>query len=205
MSNDLNSLYRLNKADIKTASEVVARSFIEAGDYSEFSDDPAKRMKYLTKIVIMAYNHSLKYGEVYATSKNFEGFAAWLPYDKSLIPIWQYILYGMLPVIIGIGKEARKRLTHFDNISKKKHKEHANFPHWYLYNLAVDPKHQGKGWASALLNPMLARSDREKLPCYLETGDRNVSFYEHFGFEVLEHITVVEYDEDVYVMMRFAR
>jgi ribosomal protein S18 acetylase RimI-like enzyme len=111
----------------------------------------------------------------------------------------------MLPMIIGMGKKARKELLFYDNLNKIKHKEHANFPHWYLYNIAVDPKYQGKGWASVLLNPMLAKADKEKLPCYLETGDRNVQFYKHFGFEVIEHIPVAEYDNDIWYMMRYPK
>ena len=202
MTGDLNSLYRLTKEEIKSASEIAAKAIIEAGDYSKFSDDPAKKLKYLTKIVNMAYSYTHKYGELHATSKNLEGFAAWLPYDKVNIPLWRYILYGMLSVVIRIGKEARKELFAFDNLVKKKRKEHVNFPHWYLYNLAVDPKHQGKGWTSVLLNPMLARADKDRLPCYLETGERNVKLYEHFGFEVIEQISVPEFDEDMFLMLR---
>lgn len=205
MTDNLNSLYRLTKDDIKPASEIAAKAFFEAGHYSKFSDDPAKRMKYIIKIIYMAYNYSHKFGEIHAPSKNLESIAAWLPHDKVNIPIWRYILYGMLPVIIGIGKEARKELTIFDNLCKKKHKEHANFPHWYLYNLAVDPKHQAKGWASVLLNPMLAKADKDRLPCYLETGERNIKLYEHFGFEVIERISVPEFDEDMCIMMRYSK
>lgn len=202
MSNELNSLYRLKKADIKLASEIVAKAFLKAGDYSRLSADPAKRLKYVIKMVKSAYRYSLKFGELYATSKNFEGFAAWLPHDKVRVPIWHHIRCGMLPVIIEMGKVARKELLFYDNLNKKKHEVHGNFPHWYLYNIAVDPKHQGKGWASVLLNPMLAKADKEKLPCYLETSDRNVSMYKHFGFEVIEHISLPEYD-DLWLMMRY--
>jgi ribosomal protein S18 acetylase RimI-like enzyme len=203
VSDDLDSLYQMTRAEIKFASEIVAKAFCEAGDYSKFSADMAKRMKYVAKIGEMAYRYSLKFGIVYATSENMEGVAAWLPHDKVNIPIWQYIWYGGLPIVIRIGKEARKELLFYDNLNKKKHKEHANFPHWYLYNIAVDPNHQGRGWASVLLNPMLAKADQDKLPCYLETAERNLSLYQHFGFEVIEHVHVPQYNNDGYVMMRY--
>lgn len=203
MVNDLNSLYRLTKSSVRRASEIAAKAFFEAGDFSSLSSDPSNRMKYLIKTMNMVCRYSLNFGEVYATSQNLEGIAAWLPYNKVKISNWQYIRFGMLPVIIGVGKEIRKELLLYDKLCKKKHKEYADFPHWYLYNLAVDPKHQGKGWTSVLLNPMLARADKEKLPCYLETNERNVALYEHFGFEVIEQISLPEFDNDIWLMMRY--
>ena len=42
-----------------------------------------------------------------------------------------------------------------------------------------------------LLNPMLKRIDDEKLPIWLETNlKRNVIFYEHFDFNILEEIII---------------
>ncbi|MFW9949842.1 MAG: GNAT family N-acetyltransferase, partial [Candidatus Thorarchaeota archaeon] len=64
-------------------------------------------------------------------------------------------------------------------------------------------EHQGKGWARALLNPMIVRADKDKLPCYLETGERNVTLYEKFGFEVINRISVPKFDNDIYLMMRY--
>ena len=203
MPNDLNSLFRLTKSNIKNASKVAAKAYFEADDFSTFSTNPTERKKYITKTMSMTFRYSLKFGEVYATSQNLEGIAAWLPFNHTKIPIWQYIRFGMIPVIIGVGKKVRKELLYFDKLGKEKHKQYASFPHIYLYNLAVDPDHQGKGWASVLLNPMLAKADKEKLPCYLETGDRNVPLYKHFGFEVIERVSVAEFDDVMWIMMRY--
>jgi ribosomal protein S18 acetylase RimI-like enzyme len=201
--NDLNSLYQLKKVDIKLASKIAARAYIEAEDFSSLSIDPAKRKKNLIRTMGMTFRYSLKYGVVHAPSQNIEGVAAWLPHNRVKIPTWQYIRLGMLPVVISAGKDVRNELMHFDRLAKQKHKEHANFPHLYLYNLAVDPKHQRKGWTSVLLNPMLAKADELRLPCYLESPERNVSLYEHFGFEVKEHISLPEFENDIWIMMRY--
>ena len=205
MFNDLNSLYRLTKADIKLASKIVAKAYFEAEDFSSFSTDPSKRMKHLIKTMGMTLRYTFKFGGVYAPSPNLEGVVAWLPHNKVKIPIWQYVRLGMLPVIAGVGKDVRNELLLYDRLSKKKHKEYANFPHLYLYNIAVDPEHQGKGWASVLLNPMLAKADKQRLPCYLESPERNVSLYEHYGFEVLEHISLPDADNDIWLMMRYSK
>ena len=63
------------------------------------------------------------------------------------------------------------------------------YPHWYLFLLGVAPEHQGKGIGSALLQPMLERCGIERLPIYLDTGNKeNVSFYQRKGFEIIGEV-----------------
>ena len=52
---------------------------------------------------------------------------------------------------------------------EKRHYELAPMEHWYLVALAVNPEHQGKGYASKLLKERLPAIDKQGLPCYLET------------------------------------
>lgn len=82
-------------------------------------------------------------------------------------------------------------------------KRHTPFRHWYLQLLGVDPGHQGQGYATALVNPMLARFDREGLPCCLDTmnGD-NVAFYERFGFRVAAKSLVPKTQIGLWLMAR---
>lgn len=64
-------------------------------------------------------------------------------------------------------------------------KQHPTEPHWYLALLGTDPDHQGKGFGSAALAPILGRCDEEGTPAYLESSkEENVPFYERHGFEV---------------------
>jgi GNAT superfamily N-acetyltransferase len=64
-------------------------------------------------------------------------------------------------------------------------------PYWYLGPIGVDPKYQGKGFASKLLKPILRRIDKQNVPVWLETNlKRNLSFYEHFDFYKLEEIII---------------
>ena len=90
-----------------------------------------------------------------------------------------------------------------DKYMENKHKELVPNKHWYLVVLAVDPQHQGKGYASRLLNEMLSEIDEEGLPCYLETdGEKNVSMYQHFGFEVVDEFVVPVTKDKVVAMLR---
>ena len=208
MFNDLADLFRLDKTNIHLVgkvSKVAARAYFEADDFTYSSIDPSKQMKFLIKLMNLTYRISLKYGYVYAPTENIEGVAGWLPHDKINLTNWHYIRNGALSVVISAGKEGRKQLMRYSNLALKKHKQHANFPHMYLYNLAIDPKHQGNGYASRLLKPMFAKLDENNLPCYLETGERNISLYEHFGFELVEQINLPESDNTGWLMMRYSK
>jgi ribosomal protein S18 acetylase RimI-like enzyme len=90
-----------------------------------------------------------------------------------------------------------------DNYVEKKHRELVPIKHWYLYLLGVDPQHQGRGYASKLLNEMLTVTDGEGLPCFLETqGSQNVSMYQHFGFRVVDEFTVPNTQVTLVAMLR---
>lgn len=68
-------------------------------------------------------------------------------------------------------------------------KTHPTEPHYYLFAIAARPQAQGCGLGGALMRNALARIDAEGMPAYLENSkERNISFYRHFGFEVIEQI-----------------
>jgi GNAT superfamily N-acetyltransferase len=70
-------------------------------------------------------------------------------------------------------------------------RHHPQEPHWYLPFIGVDPARQGQGLGAALLRPVLAQCDRERLPAYLEsTNPRNRPLYERNGFEAVGEIRV---------------
>jgi GNAT superfamily N-acetyltransferase len=64
-------------------------------------------------------------------------------------------------------------------------------PHWYLAILGTEPSEQGRGIGSALLAPVLARCDDERMLAYLESSKaENLPFYERHGFRVAEELRV---------------
>jgi ribosomal protein S18 acetylase RimI-like enzyme len=61
--------------------------------------------------------------------------------------------------------------------------------HYYLSVLGTDPGRRGEGIGSALLQPVLARCDAERVPAYLETAtEGNVGFYARHGFEIMRRL-----------------
>jgi GNAT superfamily N-acetyltransferase len=111
------------------------------------------------------------------------GAAIW--HDSTRTPgLWERIVFAlrMLPLL---GTRALLIGRGFDQLAVF----HPREPHWYLYALGTDPRHQGKGIGSQLFGPMLTRCDAERRTAYLEASrPQNVPYYERFGFKVVgEH------------------
>lgn len=65
--------------------------------------------------------------------------------------------------------------------------------HWHLGPVGVLPSHQGKGIGTKLLSRFCQDVDECLSPAYLETDtDRNVRFYERFGFEVVKETEIFD-------------
>ena len=78
-------------------------------------------------------------------------------------------------------------------------------PHWYLLALGVAPTQQGRGFGSALLQPILARADADGVSCYLETFNaRLVAFYRKQGFRVVAEERVANGGPSFWGMVRDA-
>ena len=65
--------------------------------------------------------------------------------------------------------------------------------HWHLGPVGVLPSQQGKGIGTKLLNRFCQEVDSCLSPAYLETDtDKNVRFYERFGFEVVKETDIFD-------------
>jgi ribosomal protein S18 acetylase RimI-like enzyme len=76
-------------------------------------------------------------------------------------------------------------------------------PHWYLAVLGTDPSAQGRGLGSALLRSRLSRCDDLRFPAYLESSkERNIAYYERFGFRVTGELRLPDGGPTVWPMWR---
>ena len=65
--------------------------------------------------------------------------------------------------------------------------------HWHLGPVGVLPSYQGKGIGTKLLSRFCQEVDACLSPAYLETdSDKNVRFYERFGFEVVKETEIFD-------------
>jgi len=187
----LNNLVLLTKSQIKPASKMLARALQDDPLFAYFIPDDFKRKSKLHCILECLIRYGVLYGEVYAISPNLEGVAMWFPPGRAEMTLWRTIRCGGFFLYFKVGRKVLSRVLGFFNYAFKVHSRHAPFPHWYGGLIGVDPKFQGRGYASTLIKPMLARIDQEHLPCYIETeNEKNVSIFQHYGFKVIELDTI---------------
>lgn len=78
--------------------------------------------------------------------------------------------------------------------------------HHLLATLGVIAGERGRGIGSALLAPVLAQADEERIDAYLETSaGENLRFYARLGFEISGHVLVPDGGPPVWSMTRRPR
>ena len=203
MSHKLEDLIRLKKNQVKHAALIFAKAFHNDPLAKWFFSEKEKRQKMLEHYFRFKIRYGLLFGEVYATSTNIEGLAVWLPSQYVKMTNWRTFQAGGLSLFPKLGIENIKKMLSAGNFINNIHHQYANFPHWYLSPIGVDPEYQGKGFASTLLRAMFNRSDKEKIPCLLETqSEINVDIYKHFGFEVVEKTVFPNTNLNHWIMLR---
>jgi ribosomal protein S18 acetylase RimI-like enzyme len=187
MDSGLKGLVRIDKSGIGRAAGALTSAFFNYPVMEYLFPSTTERQRGLPYLFEYYLYYSVRYGEVYATSADMEGIAIWLTSDNYHMGFFRLLRAVPLTVLFHLGSIANERMKRTDGYMDTEHQRLMSRPHWYLGTLGVIPEMQGKGYASRLLNPMLARGDQDCLSCYLETQlEARVSLYEHFGFRVIE-------------------
>jgi len=196
-------LLKLEKEHIEPASLMLSRAFEDDPFNTYAFPDPEERVRKMPYAHEFLLRYYISCGGSFITSPKLEGVAVWIHPDNLGTSFWRMIISGAIWPAMIMGIETGRRMQVLNNYIERKHRNLVPNKHWYLLLLGVDPKHQGKGYASQLLNGMLSEIDGEGLPCYLETeGDRNVSIYQHFGFKVIDKFTVPNTQVSLVAMLR---
>jgi ribosomal protein S18 acetylase RimI-like enzyme len=193
----------LTAADIPKASEMFARTFHNDPMMCHLLLNAAKRPSLSAQSYQCLLRYGVHCGEVVATSANLEGVAIWLPPEAAHGSLAKLLRACLFTLPLTAGPDFFVRFLSYHQHLDRLRREHTPFRHWYLQLLGVDPSHQRKGYATALVNPMLARLDMEHVPCCLDTmnGD-NVAFYERFGFRVAAESLVPKTQIGLWLMAR---
>ena len=76
-------------------------------------------------------------------------------------------------------------------------------PYWYVMFLGTDPAHQRSGIGAMLLQEVFDRASADTLPVYLSTmNERNVVYYQRFGFELRDQLTMGKRGPQTWTMLR---
>jgi ribosomal protein S18 acetylase RimI-like enzyme len=195
----------LLSAQVKQAALVMARAFIDDPFFSFVHPNILRRRRVLPWLFERTIGYGQRYGKVY-TTPSLEGVAMWLGPEKPALALVGTLLTGLflLPLKVTWGELVRSiRLA---RSAEALHKKSVTGRHWYLLGLGVEPSRQGRGVGSALLKPILALADRERLVCYLDTNNAmNIPFYERGGFTVAGHTHFSPTGPDTWSMRRQPR
>lgn len=97
----------------------------------------------------------------------------------------------------------KKMAPIFKLVSEDRRKHMAGHSYLHLSVVGVDTALQGMGFGRKLIGAAIDKSQREDLQLYLETEtEENMKMYEHFGFRLLNKITLPIVDLPMWEMVR---
>lgn len=178
-------LYIAQEKDLERLARVAADAYqdyplhnwLTKGEY----DARASELIMLISLRAMAED-----AVIYADCEDINGFAVWLPPSFSGNKTIPFLMNGGLNLIFHSGIGIIRRMLTYENYAMGLKKKFTDNNDWYLYNLSVVKKAQGKGIASKLLHPMINFCDNKKAVAYLETNkESNVGLYQHYGFDLM--------------------
>jgi ribosomal protein S18 acetylase RimI-like enzyme len=194
----------LKPSQKKQAARVLARAFHDYPQITFYYPDPLRRMHFLGWYLGCLVNYGLLYGEV-NTTPDIAGVICWLPPGQTHYTLWRYIRSGFILTPWKMGQENYQRSEACEKYAMQMHRELVPGPHYYLWAVVVDPDHQRKGVGSCLIQPGLDRADARGLPVYLEThNEKNVAYYQRFGFRLARSAVVPGYGLPFWCMIREA-
>jgi ribosomal protein S18 acetylase RimI-like enzyme len=179
------TVVRLNETAVPQAAAVLARAFADDPLFVVMVPDYQRRQAMLPPFMAAAVCFCQRFGEVYATGGALRGVAAWsAPGEASTRERWMAAGFGAAMAAMDDAAVSRM-IAIFEHQGAFRERAMPE-PYWYLIVLGVEPADQGHGLGGRLLQPILARADAERLPCYLETESADaVRFYTRHGFAVL--------------------
>lgn len=187
-----------NPARISFAVPLLVRSFLNYPMIQTMIPDTQKRERISAYFHQFVWNYGIRYGYAYLSPHN-ECAAVVLDHIQSRFPPHKSILAGAVK-LFKMGPSNFKR---FYSISMQITEHHFRLmpePHTYLTSIATDPKYQGQGHASKILNAIFALHPG---PYYLETfKESNIHFYKKHGFELLEQVPIKDQPLTLYAMRR---
>lgn len=177
-------IQELNPNDLDRAGVTLGQAFETDPMVQWMSSDAATRARFCGQFTRVPLRYGLRYGRV-TESSDAQAVSIWIPPERPL-SMMGLIRCGMLAMPFHIGLGPYSRFLSANKAMARFHGEYASEPHWYLFAIGVAPELQGRGLGTALIREGLQRADEVGCPSYLETSsERNVPYYERFGFRVV--------------------
>ena len=197
-----NGLFIMTKDDIEKCAECAALAY---SDYPLFNyvTNGVGNVEAIKKI-FQSSVYSIKDDVIgFYNNENADAVAIFAPPHYKGSKTIPFLLHGGIKLIYLAPFSTFAKLIKYEGHAMKLKKEFTNHECWYLYNVTVKPKEQGKGYCSQVLRPMFNYFDKTEQDCYLEThSEENVKLYEHYGFDLLDISFIPKSNVKHYAMLR---
>jgi ribosomal protein S18 acetylase RimI-like enzyme len=139
------------------------------------------------------------------TADDYSAAALWVPPERADLKLPWYEELMLFPTIVNFTSFGG--LSRVDAFRKAADKHHPkDKKHFYLMTIGVDPRFQGQGLGSAILDATLAMIDAKGLPSYLESSnEKNVPLYKRHGYVVTSEFRPTPDAPPLWGMWREAR
>ena len=177
---------RADPNELPIVADTLASAFLKDRVMRWLVPDDARRLDILRSFFAVGlerlwYPHGLVF-----VANGVAGAAAWLPPGQPLMDVTEQEAIGAA-LVESWGEYADAVGGAISTLETL----HPHEPHYYLPFIGVRAGWQGLGLGSALLRPMLKRSDEEGMPAYLEaTSEQNRDLYRRHGFQVISPLTL---------------
>lgn len=176
---------QLTLNDSHWAGELLGQAFLE-DPMMKFVIGPKEKKKDLTKwLVSCGFRYGVLFGQCFST-KEKDGVLLLIPPNEVDVTARKIYKTGIFYAPFKLGFKSFMNFMEMSNFTENEHKKSVSENHYYLYCMGVAPERQGLGIGKKLVKRALELVDQQKMPCYLETqNEKNVAFYQNFGFEVV--------------------
>ena len=176
---------RATLADVDLIKRILLVSFKNDPHVNWLLEESKNKLK-LNLLIDYVVHQTLRKGEIYLSDEN-NAVALW-DFERnekmSFHSIWRNLAF-----LIRIGIKSVVRILKSEAHVRTNFHKYPRYCH--LYMIGVLPEAQGKGLASALMNPMIQRMKEVSIPVFLETANpRNVDIYKKKGFKTFETLAI---------------
>lgn len=185
----------LTKEQKERVIDILYKSFKENGSTNFVVKQDKKKEGRIRTLIEYSYAKGEEQGRIYLSADGNACAIVLFP-EKEKTSVKG--IYWTLKLLFGsIGLSRVGKISSREKLIKKNHPKH-DFVHlWYI---GVNPEHQGKGLGTELMSKIIADSQEQQKPIFLETSnEKNFPFYERLGFDRIAELDDLGYPLKMYL------
>ncbi|MFC7219632.1 GNAT family N-acetyltransferase [Streptomyces polyrhachis] len=199
---DRTIIRRAETRDIPDMATVLSRAFHDDPIlHWVFPDDEHRDRRVRDAYAVQLRNWFLPHGVAYVAVRDGAlcATALWVPPERRRVPVSVQI--RLLPRMLQL---TGRRIGRLNDVMRTVTSTRPAEPHWYFAELAVEPGSQRSGLGDRLIRTHLARCDADGLTAHGECLEKNIRYYEPYGFSVTATSTL-PFGETLFTVSRKPR